>query len=408
MSIHQSKGLEFPVVVVANLGKRFNLEDLKQRIIIDEKFGLSPQIKPPETDQFYPSLPHWLAARRQKRELLGEEMRLLYVAVTRAAQYLILAGSASDKNLEERWPERAQRGLTDADILSSGSYLDWLGTWLALSADLAHSGANSLLTWRICEDDSPSENSEPAALLSNESDITPEIRQRLDWRYPFGAETQLSAKASVSLLRKQISDEESEASFIFRFDAWPSRRSGAGRLTAAEIGSAHHAFLESMSLERTQSTEELRTEAARLRDSKKLSADEAACLDFEGMAAFWQSPAGRQLLNVSATIRRELAFTARFAPQELARLGAQEFALAGPDEFVVVQGVVDLAAFLPGEIWLLDFKTDRFPPDQLSAKIEGYRPQLALYAEAIARIHQRPVTRRWLHFLAHRHTAELH
>jgi ATP-dependent exoDNAse (exonuclease V) beta subunit len=102
-----------------------------------------------------------------------------------------------------------------------------------------------------------------------------------------------------------------------------------------------------------------------------------------------------------------LAFTARFAPAELARLGCGELAPAGGDEFVVVQGAVDLAAFLPGEIWLLDFKTDHFPADQLDEKIAMYRPQLALYAEAIARINQRPVTRRWLHFLASRHTAEI-
>jgi ATP-dependent exoDNAse (exonuclease V) beta subunit len=114
------------------------------------------------------------------------------------------------------------------------------------------------------------------------------------------------------------------------------------------------------------------------------------------------------VLGVSASIRRELAFTARFAPAELARLGCQEFAPAGADEFVVVQGVVDLAAFLPGEIWLLDFKTDNFPSDQLNEKIGIYRPQLALYAQAITKINRLPVTRRWLHFLTRRHTAELH
>ncbi len=411
MSIHQSKGLEFPVVVVADLGKRFNFKDLKQRIILDDKYGLCPQVKPPDAAQFYPSLPQWLAEGRQRREILGEEMRLLYVAVTRAAQRLILAGTASSKNLDERWLARAKNGLGDAEILGGGSYLDWIGTWLALTADPAKSGANSLLIWARHEDENlPAVTTEPAVPSAlGEVDITPEIRDRLAWRYSFRAETELPAKASVSLLRRRMADQdEEESSRLFEFDLPAARRPGiGGRLTAAEIGSAHHTFLELVSLEQTQSIVELRAEAQRLRRAEKLSPEEAAYLDFEALAAFWQSAIGRQLIAVSPSIRRELAFTARFAPAELARLGCDEFSPAGADEFVVVQGAIDLAAFLPGEIWLLDFKTDHFPADQLNKKVESYRPQLALYAEAIARINQCPVTRRWLHFLPLRHTAQL-
>jgi ATP-dependent exoDNAse (exonuclease V) beta subunit len=69
--------------------------------------------------------------------------------------------------------------------------------------------------------------------------------------------------------------------------------------------------------------------------------------------------------------------------------------------------VIDLAAILPHEIWLLDFKTDHFPARELSEKIKLYRPQIELYSAAISRIHRRPVTQRWLHFLAHRHTASV-
>src|SRR6185369_12399544 len=88
MSIHQSKGLEFPVAVVADLGKSFNLADLNAEIILDELYGLCPQIKPPQTGRRYPSLPYWLARQRQLRETLGEEARLLYVAMTRARDLL--------------------------------------------------------------------------------------------------------------------------------------------------------------------------------------------------------------------------------------------------------------------------------------------------------------------------------
>jgi ATP-dependent helicase/nuclease subunit A len=408
MSIHQSKGLEFPVVVVADLGKRFNFEELRRKIIIDEKFGIAPQIKPPDAAQFYPSLPHWLAVRRQKREILAEETRLLYVAFTRAAQRLVLAGTVT-KTLEERWRERCGSEMTDASIAGANSYLDWIGSWLARTADPAASGANSLLTWTVYDADAPVLNEIATAAIAGPAETTPEIRTRIEWRYPFRAETELPAKASVSLLRRRMADEvDDESARLFLFDAQSSRRLGTARkLTAAEIGSAHHAFLQFISLDSAQSAAELREQAERLCQSKKLTAEEAACLDFDALADFWNSSPGRELLNVSNTIRRELEFTARFSAGELAQLSWKEFSEAGAEEFVIVQGAVDLAAFLPNEIWILDFKTDQFPHDQLPEKIETYRSQLALYSTAIERIYGRPVTRRWLHFLAHRKTVEL-
>jgi ATP-dependent exoDNAse (exonuclease V) beta subunit len=142
-----------------------------------------------------------------------------------------------------------------------------------------------------------------------------------------------------------------------------------------------------------------------LRQEHLLTPAQCACLDLEALAAFWQSEPGCQLLQRLPALRRELAFTARLEAAELARLGAEEFAGAGAGEFVVVQGVIDLAAILPGEIWLLDFKTDHFPAREMEGKIKAYRPQIELYAAALSRIHGRPVTRRWLHFLAHRRTA---
>ena len=122
MSIHQSKGLEFPIVVLADLGNRFNLEDTRGRVILDEELGLCPQVKPPGRSQFYPSLPHWLAQRRQKRETCGEELRLLYVALTRAADRLILCGSARRNAIAEKWPQAAERGLGAPEILAGPQF----------------------------------------------------------------------------------------------------------------------------------------------------------------------------------------------------------------------------------------------------------------------------------------------
>jgi ATP-dependent helicase/nuclease subunit A len=245
----------------------------------------------------------------------------------------------------------------------------------------------------------------PTPTVDVEPDLSPAARDRLDWRYPFQGDAHIPAKAAVSALRREMAGTDGQEVALFKIDTLA--RAADGTLTAAEIGSAHHAFLERVSLERTRTLVELREEAARLRRENLLTPEQCGCLDLEAVAAFWQSEPGCQLLERPPALRRELAFTARLDAAELARLGAAEFAGAGAGEFVVVQGVIDLAAILPEEIWLLDFKTDHFPAQELTEKIKLYRRQIELYAAALSRIYQRPVTRRWLHFLNHRHTANV-
>jgi ATP-dependent helicase/nuclease subunit A len=106
-------------------------------------------------------------------------------------------------------------------------------------------------------------------------------------------------------------------------------------------------------------------------------------------------------------VHRELPFTARLTGADLAELENAQISILPADEFIVVQGVVDLAVLQPAEIWLLDFKTDRVEPDKLPDKVNAYRPQLQLYALALERIYCRPVTCLWLHFLSPGHTVTL-
>ncbi len=470
MSIHQSKGLEFAIVALADLGKRFNLEDTRGRVILDEELGLCPQVKPPGLSQFYPSLPHWLAQRRQQRQTCGEELRLLYVALTRAADRLILCGSARHSALATKWPQAAERGLGAAEILAGRSFLDWLGAWLVLKFGpqaAGQSGGHALLAWTIIDEQEPATapgQEEAAPAPPSQAADGPFLRRgraALAWRYGFEEATRRAAKTSVSALRRLLAEEEEQedaSELLFTPPPDPRGERRTGPLSAAETGSAHHAFLEGVALAETGSAARLQAEAARLRGEGILSEAQAACLDFKALAAFWQSEVGRQLLARRDQVRRELAFTARFSPSELEDLqggreeseGARPQAsvpgrvrnyrdlpgkgggilnsLPRPDggqsrpagspafhhppnadgqEFVIVQGVMDLAVVTSEEMWVLDFKTDHFAEEELAEKVRFYRPQLCLYARAIARIYGRPVTRRWLHFFAVGRTVEL-
>ena len=169
----------------------------------------------------------------------------------------------------------------------------------------------------------------------------------------------------------------------------------------------------SVALDRTGTLAGLMAEAERLQTRGVLSAREAEALVFADLLRFWNSEAGRLVREHARETQREVPFTARFAVAELAELtsaparNAAQPAAPGPEEFVLVQGVVDLAVFRPKEIWLVDYKTDHFAEAELPAKLREHGMQLRLYARALARIYERTVTRTWLHFLALGRTEEI-
>ena len=130
-------------------------------------------------------------------------------------------------------------------------------------------------------------------------------------------------------------------------------------------------------------------------------------MDLGALAEFWNSEIGKKVCERKAFVKRELPFTARFSPAEIAEIIGGKAADGLENEFVVVQGVADLAVILPGEIWLVDFKTDAVDAEDLPEKIKTYAPQLKLYAAALEKIFARKVTLKALHFLAAGRTAEI-
>jgi len=460
MSIHQAKGLEFPVVVLADLGKPFNVSDLRAEIILDEAYGLCPQIKPPHTGKRYPSLPYWLARQRQRREMLGEELRLLYVAMTRARDALILSGSIRETKSNQLWQPNAQ--LDPAKLSSAGCYADWLGWWFARNCGPAGPesarGENALVRWQIHDNTSLLE---PAgigpdaapALAAADPQVWEKLRQRLLWTYPFMAATRKPAKTSVTALRRAAQESDQEAVSLFGMQApgfgvdeppaqaqgpaaprqartfGPRIASGGagaahalppeggapgsglriarGAAGAARAGNAHHAFLQLVPLECAGSLPELQQAAQRLQEEGLLAQEDAALLDFRILAAFWQSDLGRKIRAQAQFVHRELAFTARFSPKEIAAITGQPLEPGLEGELIVVQGVADLAVVLPAEIWLVDFKTDALEGDALADRARLYAPQVKLYARALSQIYRRPVSAAWLYFLTAQTAAPL-
>lgn len=422
MSIHQSKGLEFPVVVLADLARNFNEQDLRGEIIFDEELGLCPKVKPPVSGRRYPSLPHWLAQRRQKRELRGEELRLLYVALTRARENLILTATVSGQKWAAVWTQAET--VTTRKIAEARSFADWLALWFAQNINAADStaGETALVKWRLVDDealagdvsetsggtprdDAPPGPPEPSPhrIESLDESVMAGLKARLSWQYPSGAATERRAKSSVTALRREAEELDDEAEQVFKPEAAVTRRLARPpappktRLTAAQVGAAHHKFLQQVALDKTGALE---AELERLVRENYLSAEESRALDLSALAKFWNAELGRKICAHAANVRRELPFTARFSPEEIAGVTAIPPAAGLENEFIVVQGVADLVVLQPGEIWLVDFKTDEVGARELPDKIKIYAPQLKLYALALEKIFARPVTLRALHFLA--------
>ncbi len=400
MSIHKSKGLEFPVVVVACLAGRFNTQDLREDILLSADYGLCAKIIPPHVERRYPSLPWWLAKRRETRELCGEEMRLLYVAMTRARDTLLLTAFDKSKQAGERWHAGGPMSFGDRELARDTSYFAWLRRWLSTATNDAdwhdaRRGETALLRWELHPEDASEFVQTTAAVTPKQIektaafDLEP-LRRRLAWQYPLAPITKEAAKTNVSVLRRRAVDEE--ARILFR-----PRRSASKGMNAADIGSAHHLFLQHIDLARAGSLVDLHNEAERLVDEAQLNPAQAAALDFDALLHFWQSTAGQQVRAQARFVHREMPFTARFTLQQLSELGFTP--TAAPDEFVIVQGVVDLAVLRAQSISILDFKTDSFHRADLDAKVREYAPQLKLYASALGRIYARPVEQVDLHFL---------
>jgi ATP-dependent helicase/nuclease subunit A len=262
--------------------------------------------------------------------------------------------------------------------------------------------------------------------FTSDGPATDALVRRLSWAYPFPGTNQ-PAKLSVSNVQVGILAAAEDEKHGARFQQRPVRKRGS--LGAAAIGTAHHVFLQNVSLDSVQDIAALHAEAQQLESKGLLSCDERRSLDLEAVAAFWRSSEGRQILAQREYLFRELDFTLRLSLAELEAFRTRE---AGAlthhemsrqlcsqvssrtelqrgqtdDEFIVLTGAVDLAVLRPEDIWLLDFKTDAVDANDWKAKARTYGPQLQLYSLALNRIYKRPVTRAWLHSLPLRESLE--
>ena len=387
MSVHRSKGLEFPVVVLPDLGKAINLQDCAGNILLDRTAGLGMVTVDEGKQVRYPSLASMLVQNRLRQQALAEEMRVLYVAMTRAQEHLVLVGTTGTET-PARWAARwkGHAGALPADaVLSATTMLDWIGPVAAATEgkdvfQVAAYEAADVLAWRH-----PSRHGAPAnERLERMARLQPldpppaphpladEVARRLTARYAFEPMTRVAAaqamtdvggrKASAALARSPLLAEVAVAS-------------------AEEIGDATHRVLQHLDPRRVDGRETIAEQVSNLVERKLLSDAEAKCVDVEALVWLISSEVGNLLREHAATLRRELPVYTSMP----ALAGA-----TGADQ-VMLRGRIDVLLTLPDRSVIVDYKTDAVSAEQVPARARIYRPQVATYANAIERMTGKPV-----------------
>ena len=394
MSIHKSKGLEFPVVILADCGKRFNTADLAAPALLHSELGFACIRRDPTRRLQYDPLPAAALRSRLDRELRSEELRMLYVALTRARERLILVGTAPGKTADfcrKRAAALVDGRLPASAVREGGSYLEWVTAALlhhpdgaslrdeaGLDTDLVPgcSGRFRVVLPTLDDEEEPVQETalpEPAA---PDPARVAELRAAMDYRYPYEQATVTSSKFAISHLAEEVGAVSTP-----RFTARPSFLYRQG-LTPAERGSAMHTFMQFCSY--PAAARDAAAERDRLVAESFLTPEEGASLDLGRLAAFFDSPLYRRI-TAAGRVWREYRFLAVIGEEDLA--GLAEAGLGG--ERTTVQGVADCIFEEDGSLVIVDFKTDRaVSPAELA---ERYRVQLGLYGRLIGRSLGRPV-----------------
>lgn len=384
MSIHKSKGLEFPVVILANCAGKFNADERRKGVAIHPVLGVGTQRREIGTLAQYPTLPLLAVRERCRRDAIGEEMRVLYVAMTRARERLILVSACRDIG---KTIAKYQTKLLSPDgrfsayeALSAGSYADWL-----FPALLRHPDADALRkaggmdesvvrpaqfrlrvfteAWRPPQKRSEETPLRPAPDLS----CYEALRESLSWRYPFEPLTKLVSKRAASEVDKAFVDRDYFASSRPAF-------LNEGGLTAAQRGTATHTFMQFCDFAAAET--DVGAEIARLLEKGIITESEANAIHRTAVERFFQSDLYRRMRQ-SPLVMREKKFTVELPVAEL-----YPEMTGFPDEKVMIQGIADCAFLENGALVVVDYKTDRLEDD--ARFIEKYAGQVRLYKTALS------------------------
>lgn len=409
LSIHKSKGLEFPVVVLADCAKPFNEQDLRAPVLVHPELGLGPKCRDLARGVQYPTVQRQAVAVRARREAVSEELRVLYVALTRAKEKLIITAASARLAPElQKWATLARMDKLPAYALANmRSVLPWI-----LIPLLRHPAAGCLRELAGCtlapDFDAPDvfdirvlipealhAPEETGTLCLPEGELPP-VRTMLRYDKPYLQD--IPAKLTATGVKRGYkAAEAAEDAPAPRPEVQlrqPIFDRQARGLTPAERGTAHHLFMQFCDFAACAQPGGVRAELDRLRDRRILAPEQADAVEVRRIESFFTSRLYREGF-AAAKVRREFKFSVVVPAGEYYPVAEH-----AEGETVLLQGVIDCLLETAEGFTVLDFKTDRVRAQDAAARAERYRDQLDAYARAVEAIFEKPVVGRVLFFLS--------
>ncbi len=421
MSIHRSKGLEYPVVFVSGLGRKFNMKDINRSVVLDMDLGIGMDYVDSVKRFRCKTLQKNAVAKKLREDSLSEELRLLYVALTRAKEKLIL--TASSEKIEETILAEGigeQERLSFSDFIHAQNYLDFLVPILKRTGlTIQVAGEEALAEGRLAEQmelGADRARLEFASALARPESLEI-LRDRFAFRYPHAVLKDLHTKTTVSELKIRAMSEKDEAAF-HAFEEKeppvyvPRFRRETEEVTGAARGNAYHRAMEILDLQEVlgaqfSSFPENYEAYAQSLDEGKLKESlenffERQKEEFRLQEEYYKA---LRMERICRFLKAEIGYRMWRADREGALYREQPFVLAIPasrlsetfpeEEKVLVQGIIDVYFIEEGEIVLLDYKTDVIP--NMEALWNRYETQLEYYQEALERLTEKKVKEKILY-----------
>lgn len=387
MTIHKSKGLEFPVVILAGVGKQFNFRDLNGKILLDQDLGMGPQYIDSDRYIEFKTLAKKALAIKAKNEAISEEMRILYVALTRAKEKLIIVGRQKDvnKKMSEKQKLLEIYSTIDDDKINSyllqkyKTYLDWLEL-IYLKEGVANT--KNLFTVNINKREKTSVKIEnevediskkiiEESNKNNDEQEKEKIKEILNWQYKHQSIEGIPTKTSVSKLKEKREQEvqiTQEPKFI--------NEDAKTKLTGAQKGTLIHLCLQKMKETEEYNLEKITELIEELKDKEIITEIEVQNIDKEKLLEYTNSQLWTELKQAKE-IHKEHPFYINIKASRIYNQINKE-----DDEEILVQGVIDLFFIdKDDKLILVDYKTDYVQNE--NELVEEYKGQLDLYKEAL-------------------------
>lgn len=424
MTIHKSKGLEFPVVFVCGLGRNFNLMDISKKVLMHQQDGIGMEYIDYENRVRHNTISKSLLKERIKNETLSEEMRILYVALTRAKEKLILTSSLRD--LEKsclKWSNfiiNSEDFLSPYDMGKVTNFIDWLAPALVRhksgEAILNYSGIsqmpknskiyNHTSLWDIrliqkSEIKSWLRESDFMFIESEEEETqqeTIDAKELLGYSYKYALASSLPANVSVSEIKnnhRALEEEFTElypALFEFKKPIFLSEVKDEEVLTNAQKGTLIHQVMEKLDFKENYNEEQLKSFVLNLYKNGFISRQEYKAVNIKPINKFFESFVGENLKKADR-IYKEESFAMEISPFEV--YGKEDYKEI--KEEILIHGIIDCFYILGNEVVLIDYKND-YVSDKTGEELKNkYKIQLEIYEKAIERIIGKKVTSKYIY-----------